>query len=63
MDFEQKPVFLNQAPTFEDVLDATCERLWEKHIEYSIRRIMELDEELSRLEKALDEFMRPGGEL
>ena len=62
MAFEQKPVFLNQAPTFEDVLDTTCERLREKHIEYSIRRIMELDEELSRLEKALDEFMSPGGE-
>ena len=58
MALEQKTVVFREAPAFEDVLDTACERLREKHIEYSIRRIDELDEELCRLEKKLDEFMQ-----
>ena len=44
-------------PSFEAVLDATCERLWERHVQYSIRRIREMQEELNSIEKTLDEFM------
>ena len=62
MAFEQKPVYYSEIPAFEDVLDTACERLWEKHIQYSIRRIMELDEELGRLEKELNEFLSSGHE-
>ena len=62
MAFEQKPVIFSEALTFEDVLDTACERLEEKHIQYSIRRIMELDEELGRLEKELDELISLGHE-
>ena len=58
MAIEQRSVIFREAPTFEDVLDTACERLREKHIQYSIQRIGELDEELTRLEKELDEFMR-----
>ena len=58
MTIEQKTVLFRD-PTFDDVLDTACERLREKHIEYSIRRIDELDEELCRLEKKLEEFMLP----
>ena len=43
--------------SFEAVLDTTCERLWEMHVQYSIRRIREMEEELDSLEKALDEFI------
>ena len=43
--------------SFEAVLDSTCERLREKHIQYSIRRLGEMDEELARLEKELDDFL------
>ena len=47
----------SKAPSFETVLDTTCERLLEKHIQYSIRRLGEMDEELARLEKELDDFL------
>ena len=57
MAFEQRTVAFNEAPAFDDVLDTACERLREKHIQYSIRRICELDEELNRLEKKLSEIM------
>jgi len=43
--------------TFEVVLDTTCDRLWEKRIQYSIKRINEMDEELNKLEKELEEFI------
>jgi hypothetical protein len=57
MVFEQKPVVLKEAPAFETILDSACERLWEKQIQYSIRRIMEMENELARLEKELEEFI------
>jgi hypothetical protein len=57
MVFEQEPVVLKEAPAFEAVLDSACERLREKQIQYSIRRIMGMEEELARLEKELDEFL------
>ena len=44
-------------PSFEAVLDTTCQRLWERHVQYSIRRIQEMEEELRSIEKALDEFI------
>ena len=56
MAFEQKPVVLKEIPAFETVLDTACDRLREKYIQYSIRRIMEMEEELAMLEKELDEF-------
>ena len=43
--------------SFNLVLDSACERLWEKRILYSIRRIDELDEKLNSLEKELSEFL------
>ena len=57
MAFEQKPVVLKEALAFETVLDTACERLREKQIQYSIRRIMEMEDELLRLEKELDKFI------
>ena len=43
-------------PSFDTVLDTTCRRLWERHIQYSIRRIGEMEEELNSLERTLDEL-------
>ena len=51
------PVYDSGELSFETVLNITCERLREKHIQYSIRRIREMDEELKKFEKELDEFM------
>lgn len=62
MVFERDSVVLtwdfnSREPSFETVLDTACERLREKHIEYTIRRISEMDEELAKLEKELDDFI------
>jgi len=62
MDVEKKPEVLiwehdPKAPSFETMLNSTCERLMEKHIRYSIRRIDEMIEELAGLEKELDDFL------
>jgi hypothetical protein len=64
MTFERRPVILRGdydpagispgSVSFETVLDNTCERLLEKHIQYSIRRIREMDEELALIEMELD---------
>jgi adenine-specific DNA methylase len=57
MTFENKPVILTEEATFETVLDTACERLNEKHIQYSLRRIKKLDEVLAGFEKELDDFL------
>ena len=68
MAFEQKPVILKwdrdsgnldtKEPSFDSVLNSACERLWDKHIQYSIRRIGEMEQELDELEKELDFLLR-----
>ena len=67
MAYEKKPVILKwnfnsgdrdlDEPSFAAVLDTTCERLWERHVQYSLRRIREMDEELANLEKTLDKLI------
>jgi len=57
MPFDKNPVFLADKHSFEAVLNSTCERLEEKHFQYSIRRIREMDGELAVLEKELDDFL------
>ena len=62
MDVEKKPEVLiwerdPKEPSFETMLDSTFERLREKHIRYSIRRIEEMEQELTALEKELDDFL------
>jgi hypothetical protein len=53
--------------TFEAVLDETCERLWDTHVRYSLRRIGELEAALCAMEQELDEIIhaapngRPSG--
>jgi hypothetical protein len=67
MIYEKKPVVIkwdgdpmnlySWERSFETVLETTFERLEEKQIQYNIRRIREMDEELTRLEMELDEFI------
>jgi len=57
MTFEKKSTVVTEEQSFETVLDSACERLREKHVQYSIRRIREMDEELTRIEKELNEFI------
>jgi len=64
MIYEKKPVIQKWdfgsgsvdtgEPSFETILDTTCKQLRERHIQYSIRRIQELEEDLARLEKELE---------
>ena len=62
MVHDKNPIILRpdnilEEPSFKTVLDTTCDRLWERQIQHSIRRIREMEEELKKLEKELDEFM------
>jgi len=57
MAFENKPVTFTEETSFEAVLDTACERLYEKHIQYSLRRIKELNEVLAGIEKELNDFL------
>jgi len=43
--------------SFGTVLDSACDRLRDKYIEFTIRRIGEMDIELQNLEKELDEII------
>jgi hypothetical protein len=43
--------------SFSDLVDETCEKLKERQIKYSIRRIQEMEERLFNLEKELDDFL------
>ena len=60
MAFEKKSTVITEEQSFETVLDSACERLREKHVQYSIRRLKEMDEELEKLEKELDDFICSG---
>ena len=69
MAFERDPIVLtwdfnpeaydSGESSFGTMLDTACERLREKHIEYTIRRINKLDEELESLERELDALIGP----
>ena len=43
--------------SFSDVVDETCEKLKNRQIKHSIRRIREMEETLCFLEKELDDFI------
>jgi len=58
LTWEFDPLDSNPKETsFELVLDSACERLWEKQVQLSIRRITAMEEKLSIFEKELDEFL------
>ena len=46
--------------SFEIVLDTACERLREKQVQFSLRRINEMEGRLDMLEKELDKFLGKG---
>jgi hypothetical protein len=56
--------------SFETMLDQVCDRLWDRKVSYSLRRIQEMDAALAVLEGELDELIlrgvpsrRSGGEV
>jgi hypothetical protein len=58
----EKPVIVSEKISFGAVLDETCERLMDRQIRYSIRRLQEMEDRLGGLEQELDAFLlqRPG---
>jgi hypothetical protein len=42
---------------FSEVVDKACEGLMDRHIKYSIRRICEMEDQLCKLERELNDFL------
>ena len=57
MNSGEKPVSISMDSSFSSVVDETCQRLMDKQIQYSIRRIQEMADRLSVLEQELDTFL------
>jgi hypothetical protein len=53
---------LPDTSSFKEVVDETCNRLWDRRVQYSIRRIRELEDALRTLELELDLMIRPAGD-
>jgi hypothetical protein len=56
----EKPLTLSDTFSFEEVLDQTCDRLWDKKVQYSIRRIQEMEDYLDKLERELNALVLQG---
>jgi hypothetical protein len=51
-----RPAFvLSKDISLEQVLDDTCDRLWEKKVRYSLRRLQEMEDALGKMEQELNE--------
>jgi hypothetical protein len=57
MAYEKRYPVLTEDQSFYEALDSACERLEDKQIQYSIRRLLELDQKLGEMEKELDDFL------
>jgi hypothetical protein len=57
MIVQNEPSMTSEDPRFQTVLDSACGKLWEKQVQYSIRQIENLEAELFKLEKELDEML------
>ena len=57
MTFGEKPAVVSPIISFNDVVDEACEKLMERQIKYSIRRIQAMEERLSGMERELDDFL------
>ncbi|MDR0721762.1 MAG: hypothetical protein LBF75_03050 [Treponema sp.] len=57
MIFNTRSVIRSENISFDALLDQTCERLWDKKVQYAMRRIQELEVRLQRMEEELDVFL------
>jgi NADH:ubiquinone oxidoreductase subunit D len=55
----EKKTAVSDPPSFEAVLDKTCDRLQDTKIRYSIRRIQEMERSLDILEQELEAIIGP----
>ncbi|GHU61948.1 hypothetical protein FACS189445_4480 [Spirochaetia bacterium] len=52
---------LPDTSSFKEVVDETCNRLWDRRVQYSIRRIRELEDTLKTLELELELMIKGEG--
>jgi len=57
MTINGKTAAIPDVYTFSDVVDEACGKLMNKQIEYSIRRITEMEEYLANMERELSDFI------
>ncbi|MCL1959232.1 MAG: hypothetical protein FWF68_06490 [Spirochaetes bacterium] len=57
MTINGKTAAISDVYTFSNVVDEACDKLMEKQIKYSIRRITEMEERLADMERELDDFL------
>jgi len=57
MIFNRESVIISDNVSFETLLDRTCERLWGKQVQYSIKRIRNLENTLQEIEQELDSIL------
>ncbi|MDR0475009.1 MAG: hypothetical protein LBH43_15215 [Treponema sp.] len=57
MMFGEKPAIMSGVSSFKEVVDEVCEKLMDRQIKYSIRRIQKMEEQLIYLERELDDFL------
>ncbi|MCL2068210.1 MAG: hypothetical protein FWG99_12200 [Treponema sp.] len=57
MAIYNKSVIVSGRLTFEEVIDETCEKLMDRQVQYSIRRIQEMGNLLDGLEHELDDIL------
>ncbi|MDR1898533.1 MAG: hypothetical protein LBQ55_00830 [Treponema sp.] len=53
----EKPAIVTDNSSFEAVLDDAFDRLWDRKVRHSIRRIGELETVLIEMEEDLDRFL------
>jgi hypothetical protein len=57
MTLDKKPATIPGLYTFSEVVDEACEKLMDRQIKHSIRKIQEMDERLAGLEQELEDFL------
>jgi len=57
MTIDKKSAAVAGSQTFSDVVDKVCEKLMDRQVKYSIRRIQKMEECLADLEKELGDFL------
>jgi hypothetical protein len=57
MILSEKSAAVTDVYDFSDIVDSACEKLMDRQIKYSIRRIQEMEERLCCLERELDDFL------
>jgi hypothetical protein len=61
MIFNTRAVIRSDKVSFGAILDQACERLWDKKVQYAMRRIQELEAHLQSMEEELDAFLSQKG--